>query len=114
MPGLLIFSGARMNDSHRKDLKQLKQRIGSVDGAIVDEMYGLELVFEPGGGNATLDSYVEFLCPYCCENVGTSIDLTAGSRSYIEDCQVCCQPYELTIEVDAHGHLSGITAQRTD
>ncbi len=96
------------------NVSKLKQRIGSIDSATVDEMYGLEPVFEPGTGNAALESYVEFLCPYCCENVGTSIDLTAGSRSCIEDCQVCCQPYELTIEVDAHGQLGSLGAQRTD
>lgn len=105
MPGLLI-SGDLMND--------WKKRIVSDDPATVDELYGLEPVFEPGEGNAALDTYSEFLCPYCCENVGTSIDLTAGSRSCIEDCQVCCQPYELTIEIDENGRLRGIAARRTD
>jgi len=91
-----------------------KKRIVSVDPITVDALYGLEPVFEPAESNAALDSYAEFLCPYCCENVGASIDLTAGPRSYIEDCQVCCQPYELDIDVDENGRLCGVTARRTD
>lgn len=26
------------------------------------------------------------------------IDLSAGSQSYVEDCQVCCQPMQVTFE----------------
>ena len=36
-------------------------------------------------------------CPYCGEPFETLIDLSAGSSTYIEDCQVCCAP--MTIEV---------------
>ncbi|MGA3157994.1 MAG: CPXCG motif-containing cysteine-rich protein [Steroidobacteraceae bacterium] len=57
---------------------------------------------------------MEYLCPYCCENIGTSVDLTDGSRSYIEDCQVCCQPIALKLQVDARGELLGLEAERAD
>jgi hypothetical protein len=73
-------------------------------------------VFEPssGGTDAALGAYIEYLCPYCCENIGTSVDLTDGSRSYIEDCQVCCQPIALSLQVDARGELLGLEAERAD
>ena len=34
---------------------------------------------------------------------GTAVDLTDGSRQWIEDCQVCCRPMQITISVDEHG-----------
>ena len=67
-----------------------------------------------GLATATLGDYAEFLCPWCCENIGTAVDLTAGSRRLIEDCQVCCHPFELSIEVDTAGTLRSVTVQRVD
>jgi hypothetical protein len=40
------------------------------------------------------------------------VDVSAGPFRYIEDCQVCCQPIELTGEVDDAGALVGVTASR--
>jgi hypothetical protein len=97
-------------------MEGLRKRIGSLDEHTVDELYGLEPVFEPAAAEAVseLGAYAEFLCPYCCENIGTNVDLTDGSRSYIEDCQVCCQPIAISLQVDANGALSGIEAERAD
>ncbi|MGI9260926.1 MAG: CPXCG motif-containing cysteine-rich protein [Woeseiaceae bacterium] len=49
-------------------------------------------------------------CPFCGENISVLLDLSAGSQSYIEDCQVCCRPMQIsftesdqdtvTVEVD--------------
>ena len=39
-------------------------------------------------------------CPYCAEPISLIIDISAGSQSYIEDCQVCCQPMQISLEVD--------------
>jgi hypothetical protein len=39
-------------------------------------------------------------CPYCGESFETSVDLTAGSQQYIEDCYVCCQPIQFDIKVN--------------
>ena len=102
-----------MSQGHRRDLlAALKARVA----AHVDELYGLEPVFEPAAGDrpSMLGDYAEYLCPWCCEAIGTSVDLTAGSRRLIEDCQVCCQPMELSIDVDAEGSLRGVDVQRVD
>ena len=97
-------------------MDSLRERIGSLDDQTVDLLYGLEPVFEPGSTDAgsALGAYLEYQCPYCCETIGTSVDLTDGSRSYIEDCQVCCQPIALTLQVDARGELLGLEAERAD
>lgn len=97
-------------------IESLRERIGSLDEHTVDLLYGLEPVFEPGSADsgAALGAYIEYQCPYCCETIGTSVDLTDGSRGYIEDCQVCCQPIALSLQVDARGELLGLEAERAD
>ena len=34
-------------------------------------------------------------CPFCAEVMSILIDISAGDQSYIEDCQVCCQPMQI-------------------
>lgn len=92
----------------------LAARVAAPDAADIDRLYGLEPVYEPGAAHAALGEYVEFLCPYCCENIGTAVDLTGGSRSYIEDCQTCCAPMQITLEIGLGGELRGFEATRTD
>lgn len=83
------------------------------DQQAIDALYGLEPVFEPGGsGSSQCAEFVAIQCPYCGEQFGTAVDLSAGSFSYVEDCQVCCQPIELTAEVDESGALVGVVAGR--
>jgi hypothetical protein len=84
-----------------------------LDPQAIDALYGLEPVFEPdssGGHNPTEFATVQ--CPYCGESFETAVDLSAGSFSYVEDCQVCCQPIELAGETDEDGALLAVTASR--
>ena len=50
-------------------------------------------------------------CPYCGETIEILIDASIHSQQYIEDCQVCCRPITLRVEIDADGaaqvHASG-------
>lgn len=84
----------------------------------IDALYGLEPVIEPGvGGSGGTPGGTEFhvvSCPYCGEPFETLIDLSAGSSSYIEDCQVCCQPIEFRVTVDDAGALATLEAVRSD
>jgi transcription elongation factor Elf1 len=43
-------------------------------------------------------------CPHCGELNTTVADLSEGSYTTIEDCQVCCRPMEITVE----GNLEAI------
>ena len=44
-------------------------------------------------------------CPYCAEPVEIDIDESGGSRqSYVEDCPVCCRPWEVRITQDHEGN----------
>lgn len=84
----------------------------------IDAAYGLEPVIEPGDhGGAGTPGGTEFQlvhCPYCGEPFETLIDLSAGSSSYVEDCQVCCQPIEFKVAVDHSGALESLETLRTD
>ncbi len=42
-------------------------------------------------------------CPYCGEPIELLIDPSAGEQSYIEDCQVCCRPIEISLRIDSDG-----------
>jgi len=42
-------------------------------------------------------------CPFCAESMTVLLDPSAGNQSYIEDCQVCCQPMQISFESDEEG-----------
>jgi len=42
-------------------------------------------------------------CPYCGEVISLALDASAGPQRYIEDCQVCCRPIRVDLDVDADG-----------
>ena len=37
-----------------------------------------------------------FQCPYCWENISMLLDTSLPQTSYVEDCEVCCRPIQLT------------------
>jgi hypothetical protein len=52
-----------------------------------------------------------FKCPYCFERISMILDLSVDEeQSYIEDCEVCCRPIQITFTAH-HGKLSGFRAQ---
>ena len=36
-----------------------------------------------------------FTCPYCWQNISFLIEEIQGSHTYIEDCEICCNPIEI-------------------
>jgi len=97
-------------------VEMLTRRLTRLDDASIDELYGLEPVFEPGGPGRAAEptAFVSILCPYCWERFETRVDLTGGSFAYVEDCQVCCQPIELTCDVSGLGALVAVKPDRMD
>lgn len=41
-------------------------------------------------------------CPFCAEGMTILLDLSADDQSYIEDCQVCCQPMQISFQARAN------------
>jgi hypothetical protein len=98
------------------ELERLRRRITRLDGQSIDELYGLEPLWEPGGGPpGTLpEEFVAVRCPYCGERLQTCVDVTGEEPSYVEDCEVCCRPIEFQIERDAVGALLALQVRRLD
>jgi Cysteine-rich CPXCG len=47
---------------------------------------------------------LDLSCPYCGEEVELAVDdMAGGSQSYVEDCPVCCQPWQVEIIRDRAG-----------
>lgn len=97
-------------------MESLTRRITSREARDIDQLYGLEPVYEPGAAHPGLEpeKFVSVRCPYCGERIETRVDLTAGERAYIEDCEVCCRPIEFAIELEEGGGLHAVRVQRLD
>ena len=39
-----------------------------------------------------------FTCPYCWERISMILDSSEEESEYIEDCEVCCRPIELSFK----------------
>ena len=50
-------------------------------------------------------------CPFCDESISILIDLSAGGQTYIEDCQVCCQPIQIAFDARA-GEMLNLRIER--
>ncbi len=37
-----------------------------------------------------------FTCPYCWQKISVVLDTSAPTQTYVEDCEVCCHPIEIT------------------
>ncbi len=55
---------------------------------------------------------IHFRCPYCREQISMLVDPSGGGGEYIEDCEVCCRPIQITYEVD-DGEIADFVAVRS-
>jgi hypothetical protein len=59
----------------------------------------LENVSEGGG-----EEFIPVMCPYCGEMAELTVEDEGWSRqSYVQDCPVCCQPWQVDLVRDAEG-----------
>ncbi|SME93819.1 CPXCG motif-containing cysteine-rich protein [Pseudobacteriovorax antillogorgiicola] len=58
-----------------------------------------------------MEEVFQFQCPFCGEINDSFFDLSQGSSTYIEDCQICCRPINLYFSVQEDGSFS-VDAQR--
>lgn len=53
---------------------------------------------------ALLQTHAEVTCPYCGEPVTLELDAGSGeAQEYVEDCPVCCRPWQVQVHYDATG-----------
>jgi len=97
-------------------LETLTRRLASPDAHQIDQLYGLEPVYDPATQRAGIsaEQFVAASCPYCGERFEARVEVSAGAQEYIEDCQVCCRPMSLSIEVEDNGALHARRVPRPD
>ena len=56
---------------------------------------------------------VMLTCPYCGEPVELLVEPADDPQAYVEDCTVCCRPWQVHVTTDARGQLL-VEARRDD
>jgi len=46
-----------------------------------------------------------FTCPYCGEKISMVLDTSVLRQTYVEDCEVCCNPIEVRYAVVQEGSI---------
>ena len=41
-----------------------------------------------------------FSCPYCWEEISMVLDTSVKTQTYVEDCEVCCNPIQVRYSVE--------------
>ena len=41
-----------------------------------------------------------FTCPHCWQTISMILDLSIPEQTYVEDCEVCCNPIQITIAAE--------------
>ncbi|MEO5956882.1 MAG: CPXCG motif-containing cysteine-rich protein, partial [Nitrospiraceae bacterium] len=41
-----------------------------------------------------------FTCPFCGEEISMVLDLSVRRDRYVEDCEVCCNPMEISYTIE--------------
>lgn len=54
-----------------------------------------------------------FTCPYCWQQISMLLDPSEAESDYIEDCEVCCRPIELSFRFE-DGILISFEAKRME
>ncbi len=68
-----------------------------------------------GDLGAELDDVVPVSCPYCGKPSEIMVDPAGGAiQEYVEDCEVCCQPWLVRVRLDAEGQASVSVATLDD
>lgn len=52
-----------------------------------------------------------FQCPYCWENISMLLDTSLTNTSYIEDCEVCCRPIQISTTFNNQSELISFLAE---
>jgi hypothetical protein len=83
---------------------------------VSDEPDSLEPLDPQDGelGDGPADSEGEVVCPYCGATNEIALDPDGGAfQTYVEDCQVCCRPWQVRVTYSPGG-VAEVTAEVMD
>lgn len=77
-----------------------------------EESNELDEEFPLGDGTAATEATVS--CPYCGSENEIALDPGSGGvQEYVEDCQVCCRPWRVSVHYDEDGEAA-VTVEAED
>jgi len=79
-------NGSKSKDSDAPDFSALKEIF---DEAAREEANTLPAL-----------QWIDVECPHCGENFEVVVDPQEAGQDMVQDCQVCCRPIELSVEVE--------------
>ena len=54
-----------------------------------------------------------FQCPYCWEEISMLLDPSISEQTYVEDCEICCNPIVLKVSFE-HLELMEFSARELE
>jgi len=51
-------------------------------------------------------------CPHCGATFSVTLDCSAGSQQFVQDCEYCCQPILFLLEVGWEGSVESLEVRR--
>ena len=58
--------------------------------------------------------FIAVSCPWCGERFDATVDTSAGSSQYTEDCPVCCRPIVHRLQVADDGSIGTLDLLRDE
>ena len=51
-------------------------------------------------------------CPYCYSPITFVCEIFSGGQTYVEDCEVCCKPIEISYNVSENNEIENLCVKR--
>jgi hypothetical protein len=98
----------------RNALHALRERIVDLSPGAVDELYGLEPLFEPGlpHPEAAREVPVAVQCPWCRERHDLVIDPRRDGPVMLDACRSCTRALQLSLDIGDNGALRCVEVRR--
>jgi hypothetical protein len=75
--------------------------------------FEFEEPLSPAEGYVDTTAFVS--CPYCGAEVEMVLDPGGGSlQEYVEDCEVCCNPWQVVVRYDDEGAAEVLLSREAD
>ncbi|MDB4270695.1 CPXCG motif-containing cysteine-rich protein [bacterium] len=55
-----------------------------------------------------------FQCPYCWEEISMLLDPSIQQQNYVEDCEICCNPIEISSQFNISNELESFQANNLE
>jgi hypothetical protein len=78
-------------------------------------MSDFEFEEPPSPDESYVDTTAFVSCPYCGAEVEIALDPGGGSpQKYVEDCEVCCSPWQVVVRYNGDGEADVSLSREAD